>query len=126
MGKIGDITAQGAAEVTVVIKSRINKLPPDTALLDTGFSGFVLIPPSDADKLGFIEEDRSVMYLADGKRVNVLYAEGEVGVGGRVYGGLIGWLENSSDTDIIIGREVLQQARVIIDYDAMEARAPQI
>gem|GEM_PF-1996512 len=66
------------------------------------------------------------MYLADGKRVNVLYAEGEVGVGGRVYGGLIGWLENSSDTDIIIGREVLQQARVIIDYDAMEARAPQI
>jgi len=66
------------------------------------------------------------MYLADGKRADVLYAEGEVDIGRRIFSGLIGWLENSTDTDIIVGREVLQQAREIIDYDAMEVRVPQV
>lgn len=125
MTAIGHISDIGSPEAEVTIISGV-ALIKDTALLDTGFSGFVLIPPSDAEKLGLLETEQDEMYLADGKAVDIFYAKGEVEVGQKVYRGRIAWLRDSTDTDIIIGREVLKQARVIIDYDAMEVRVPQV
>jgi clan AA aspartic protease len=125
MTVVEPISSSGAPEIGVLIRYKSGELV-ERALIDTGFSGFLLLSPADAEyfELPVVVEDELI--LADGKTVTVYLSSAEVELGNCVYEGNVGWIEKSVDTDIIIGCELLKDARVIIDYDAMEVRVPQV
>ena len=118
------IPTSGTPEIKLVIRSDFGEIEAK-ALIDTGFSGFVLVPPVDAQDLQLEEEHRDPdVVLADGRNITVIYSPGEVILRDKKHSGEIGWIENSKNTDVIIGCELLKQAKLIIDYGRMEIRVP--
>jgi len=83
-------------------------------VVDTGFDGALLVPASDAQRLGLSVVARLVFELVGGARMSADVALGE-----------IEWLGQrqtvevilSQGDDALIGTEMFDSAKLIVDYD---------
>lgn len=123
MRQIGGFSSANSSQVNVIVIPGIAKAPVN-ALIDTGYSGFILIPPGEAHSLLLVSERSAKAYIANGELVTTQYSRGEVDIAGERYYGEISWIEDSIDTDVLVGCKLLDAADIIIDYDKKEIRVP--
>jgi predicted aspartyl protease len=104
-----------------------------TAIIDTGFDGFLLMPTPTGVPLGLVGRVTTEIIQADGKEKPTSAGEGLVGLGGQERQGLI--ILQDDALDILIGTELLKafgalllcgsQVVVIFDEANMMAAAGQ-
>ncbi len=123
MRQIGSYSDANSPQVEVVIAPGLSNSSVN-ALIDTGYTGFVLIPPGDARDLLLVSERSADAKIANGEEVTTQYSRGEVEIDGRSYSGEISWIEDSIDSDVLIGCKLLDAANVVIDYEKNEIRVP--
>lgn len=83
-----------------------------TAIIDTGFTGFISMPLLSAFPLGLTLRTTTEIVLADGSVQPKLLAEGSASIGDRTERGLI-ILEDSS-SEILIGMDFLRTFRLML------------
>ena len=85
------------------------------AVVDTGFSGFLLLPILNAFPIGLILDSITEITLADGSAHNKLVCRGNIHFASQTHTGLI--LIEEQETDILVGLEFLQtfQLRLTLD-----------
>ena len=102
------------------------------ALIDTGFTGFLMLPLTAALPLGLTLLGTSTYTLADGSTSTNLIAFGTVSYEGQDISGPISLENNSSCTDVLLGMDYIRQSKqmlivcevgaVLLDMgDALEA-----
>ncbi len=86
-----------------------------TAVIDTGFSGFLQMPLLSAFPVGLVLHTMMDITLADGSVQNKLVCHGNIHYSGQIHSGLV--LIEEQDADILVGIEFLQtfQLRLILD-----------
>jgi len=97
-----------------------------SAVLDTGFTGFVAIPFGEMQTLGLTISGATSVMLGDGSVVENFVAEGIITIGSQADVGTI-VLDNGS-ADILVGLDFLRQFRlglvltdtIVALYDAQE------
>ena len=123
MPTIGRFSVYNAPEVYITLVY-FNYSISVKALIDTGFTGFIIIPSKIAKELELVIDGSNEYTIADGTESSVRYSVGEVEFAGTRYTGEIGWIEESTDNDVLIGCELLDEANVVIDYEKKEIRVP--
>ena len=116
---------------TPCCKLRVSGLDQNTALeftaiIDTGFDGFLLMPTPAGVPLGLVGRVTTEIIQADGKEKPTSAGEGLVGIGGEERQGLI--ILQDDAQDILIGTELLTSfgamllygSRIVIIFDEAE------
>jgi predicted aspartyl protease len=103
----GFFDPDGNPSVAISLSGLRNSQPVNfTAIVDTGFSGFVSMPLVEAFPLGLPLVGTTGVILADGSNQTKLVAEAVAKVGERIRTGLV-ILEEAS-TDILVGMDFLR------------------
>lgn len=86
-----------------------------TAVIDTGFSGFLHMPLLSAFPVGLILHTMMDITLADGFVQNKLVCQGNIHFEGRTRSGLV--IIEEQDTDVLVGIEFLRifELRLTLD-----------
>ena len=94
--------------VVVEIADSEGQYHPVEALLDTGFTQYLTLPPDEIARLGLEYADRLPMILANGQRIEV-----------SVYEGLVKWFGESKSARVIavdglplLGMSMLENCKV--------------
>ena len=77
-----------------------------TAIIDTGFSGFVVIPLAEMIPLGLRTEGAASVMLGNGTIIDNLVARGSVTLGSQTQSGTV--LLDETSNDILIGMSFLR------------------
>jgi len=104
MTVIGSFNA-GCPVVQIAVSGPLTNPTTFTAIVDTGFSGFLLLPILEAFPVGLILRGTTVITLADGSAQTKLTCLGELHFDGNSQVGLI-IIENQT-TDILVGMDFL-------------------
>ena len=87
-------------------------------ILDTGYTGFILLPEATFDQLRLSELDikKTPALSADGREVELLGAYGTVAFSeaGILVDGLVQTCEGASE--LLVGTDALRRIRVIMDF----------
>jgi predicted aspartyl protease len=106
------------------------------ALIDTGFTGFLMLPLTAALPLGLTLYGTSTYTLADGDSSTNLIAVGTVEYEGQRTVGPISLENNVKCTDVLLGMDFIRQSKqvlvvgeavgILIDMDDLIKRAEQV
>lgn len=107
----GEVTPDKEAIIKLNVRGPSGKEQEVTAVLDTGYTEFLTLPPAIIAALGLPYQYAVPMYLADGSRVRM-----------RVYDAVVIWdgQERSlpvqeADGDILLGMSLLYGFRLLLD-----------
>ena len=84
------------------------------ALLDTGFTGFLMLPLTAALPLGLTLAGTTNYSLADGSSSNTLLAFGTIDYEGQKIFGPISLESNVNCRDILVGMEFIKQGKLML------------
>lgn len=84
------------------------------ALIDTGFTGFLMLPLTAALPLGLTLYGTSTYTLADGTQSTNLIAFGTIEYEGQKVGGPISLENNVNCTDVLLGMDFIRQAKQML------------
>ena len=101
----GTYNAAGCPTITIVSGPLGNRTPLN-AMVDTGFSGSLLIPILDAFPIGLLLRGTTRITLADGSTQTKLTCLGLVHFDGRSEAGII--IVEWENTDVLVGMEFLR------------------
>lgn len=112
----GEFSNKGELIFEISLIATNGEAIPVTALLDTGFTGWLAIDNQDADSLGwFLEDERRRMKTARGEVQFNLY-EGTVLLDGQEF--TVEVLGGDELEDILLGVPWLQTRRLLADFPA--------
>jgi clan AA aspartic protease len=118
----GSFDNRGAPTVTISISPAegVASTKQFTAVIDTGFDGFVRMPSDQAETLGLTPNTASEMENADGTVDVVALASARVTVGGDSREGLI-HLQHAVD-EVLVGLDFLRAFRKVLVLSVAENR----
>ena len=109
--KIGEVTANKEAVIKLIVLGQNGVQQEIPAILDTGYTEYLKLPPQVIATLGLPYRYSLSMYLADGNPIRV-----------RVFDGIVRWAgqERSipvqeTEGDILLGMSLLYGSRLLID-----------
>jgi predicted aspartyl protease len=114
MTVIGSFSS-GCPVVQIAVSGAFHNSTNFTAIVDTGFSGFLLLPILDAFPVGLILRGTTRITLADGSAQTKLTCLGEIHFDGESKTGLI-IIENQA-TDVLVGMDFLTKFRLQLVVD---------
>jgi predicted aspartyl protease len=115
MSVIGSFNSSGSPIIEIAVSGPVTKPTKFTAMVDTGFSGFLLLPILEAFSVGLILRGTTPITLADGSSQTKLTCLGEVHFGGDSEVGLI--IIEWQSTDVLVGMDFLRKfkGRLVVD-----------
>ena len=115
MSVIGSFNNTGSPVVEIEVSGPVTAPTKFTALVDTGFSGFLLLPLLDAFPVGLILRGTMALTLADGSNQTKLTCLGMVHFDGQKELGLI--VIEWKNTDVLVGMDFLRKfgKQLIVD-----------
>lgn len=115
MSVIGSFNNVGSPTVEIEVSGPVTQPTKFTAIVDTGFSGFLLLPLLEAFPVGLILHTTMNVTLADGKTQTKLACLGRVFFDGQDEIGVV--IIEWSSSDILVGMEFLQKFKkqLVID-----------
>ena len=103
---IGDFDDKGSPTIKIRIRGTLG-VRDYTAIIDTGFTGFVALPQVEMVRLGLATEHAAAaVMLGNGQIIYNLLASGQIIVGGQSETGPI--LLDETTNDILIGMQFLR------------------
>jgi predicted aspartyl protease len=107
MNVIGSFNKAGSPTIEIGVHGPFTQPTIFTAIVDTGFSGFLLLPLLEAFPIGLILRGTTTINLADGTNQTKLACLGSVNFDGQDKVGvvIIEWL----NTDILVGMDFLRK-----------------
>ena len=107
----GKINQRGCPTVDVEVSGAVPTIKrPINALIDTGFSGFLLLPILEAFPVGLVLHGTTNVTLADGSSHSKLTCLGFVEFGGEKEGGVI--IIEEKSTEALLGMEFLKKFKL--------------
>jgi predicted aspartyl protease len=103
----GTYNASGNPTITLEVSGPIGTKFPFTAMVDTGFSGFLLLPILNAFPIGLLLQGTMAITLADGTTQTKLTCLGNVHFDGAEQIGII--IIEWQNTDVLVGMEFLRR-----------------
>lgn len=115
MSVTGSFNSSGSPTIEISVSGPVTKPTKFTAMMDTGFSGFLLLPILEAFPVGLILRGTTPITLADGSTQTKLTCLGEVHFGGRSEVGLI--IIEWQSTEILVGMDFLRkfERKLVVD-----------
>lgn len=115
MSVIGSFNSSGSPVIEIAVSGPLTQPTKFTAMLDTGFSGFLLLPLLEAFPVGLILRGTVPITLADGSSQTKLTCLGELHFEDRAEVGLI--IIEWQSTEILIGMDFLRKfgKKLIVD-----------
>ena len=115
MSVTGSFNSSGSPVVEIAVSGPVTKPTKFTAMVDTGFSGFLLLPILEAFPVGLILRGTIPITLADGSSQTKLTCLGEIHFDGMSEVGLI--IIEWQSTDILVGMDFLRkfQRKLVVD-----------
>jgi predicted aspartyl protease len=112
---IGSFDNLGCPTIEIEVSGPVHPSKKFTAMVDTGFSGFLLLPILEAFPVGLILRGTMPIILADGSQQTKLTCLGELHFDGKSEVGLI--IIEWENTQILVGMEFLRKfrKRLIVD-----------
>lgn len=109
--RIGEVTSNKEALVKLSIFGSHGKKQEVSAVLDTGYTEYLTLPPAIIAELGLSYQYSLPMYLADGNPIRV-----------RVFDGVVHWNGQEisipvqeTDGDVLLGMSLLYGLRLYVD-----------
>jgi len=110
----------GSPIVEIEVSGPVNDPRKMTAMVDTGFSGFLLLPILEAFPVGLILSGTTSVELADGTKQNKLTCLGQIHYGGTKKVGLI--IIEWENTDILVGMDFLRKFEKTLVVDPVNGK----
>jgi predicted aspartyl protease len=110
----------GSPTVEIEVSGPVHEPRKMTAMVDTGFSGFLLLPILEAFPVGLILSGTTSIELADGSKQNKLTCLGEIHFGGMKKVGLI--IIEWENTDILVGMDFLRKFEKTLIVDPVNKK----
>lgn len=107
MSVTGSFNNLGSPIVEIGVSGPLTKANQFTALADTGFSGFLLLPILEAFPVGLILRGTTTITLADGSNQGKLVCLGQVHFDGQDQVGVI--VIEWQSTDVLVGMDFLKK-----------------
>ena len=115
---INGIFASGSPAIKISIQGLAKTPKAFTAIIDTGFTGFVQIPFVEALGLGLVLETISTFTLADGSQSSTLMCWGQINCGEKSISGLISLSHGGQD--VLLGTEWLAKTKMELRVDCLK------
>src|SRR5208337_177788 len=112
----GSFNNSGSPVIEIAVSGPVTNPTNLTAMVDTGFSGFLLLPILEAFPVGLILKGTIPITLADGSTQTKLTCLGEVHFDGESQVGLI--IIEWQSTDILVGMDFLRKFQRMLVVDA--------
>ena len=115
MSVIGSFDSSGSPIIEIEVSGPLTKPTKFIAMMDTGFSGFLLLPILEAFPVGLILRGTTPITLADGTTQTKLTCLGEVHFDGERQSGLI--IIEWQSTEILVGMDFLRKfnRKLVVD-----------
>src|ERR1700747_2984876 len=107
MSVTGSFNNLGNPVIPIAVSGPVTNPTPFAAMMDTGFSGFLLLPILQAFPVGLILQGTTPITLADGSTQNKLTCLGVVHFDGEQQVGLI--IIEWQNTDVLVGMDFLRK-----------------
>lgn len=116
MSATGSFNSSGSPTIEIAVSGPVTDPTSFTAMVDTGFSGFLLLPILEAFPVGLILRGTIPITLADGSSQTKLTCLGEIHFDGKTELGLI--IIEWQSTDILVGMDFLRKFKLKLIVDA--------
>jgi clan AA aspartic protease len=116
----GSFDDNGSPTVEIEVSGPVHDPRKITAMVDTGFSGFLLLPILEAFPVGLILSGTTSVELADGSKQNKLTCLGQIHFGGMKKIGLI--IIEWENTDILVGMDFLNKFEKTLIVDPVNKK----
>ena len=116
MSVTGSFNNSGSPVIDIAVSGPVTKPTKFTAMVDTGFSGFLLLPILEAFPVGLILRGTIPITLADGTSQTKLTCLGEIHFEGKSEIGLI--IIEWQSTDVLVGMDFLRKFKRKLVVDA--------
>ena len=103
----GSFNSAGCPTVQIEVSGPLGNRFPFTAMVDTGFSGFLLLPILEAFPIGLMLQGTLAVTLADGSSQTKLTCLGGVHFDGAEEVGIV--VIEWQNTEVLVGMEFLQR-----------------
>jgi clan AA aspartic protease len=120
MSVMGSFNDSGSPTVEIEVSGPLTNPTKFTALVDTGFSGFLLLPLLEAFPVGLILRGTMGVTLADGSNQTKLTCLGMVHFGGRKELGLV--VIEWQSTDVLVGMDFLRKFHLQMIVDPINGK----
>jgi predicted aspartyl protease len=120
MSVIGSFNNTGSPVVEIEVSGPLTAPTKFTALVDTGFSGFLLLPLLDAFPVGLILRGTMALTLADGSSQTKLTCLGTIHFDGQEQLGLV--VIEWQSTDVLVGMDFLRKFRKQLIVDPINGK----
>jgi predicted aspartyl protease len=111
----GTYNASGNPTIEIEVSGPLDTRFPFTAMVDTGFSGFLLLPILNAFPIGLLLQGTMPITLADGTTQTKLTCLGSIHFDGAEEIGII--IIEWQNTDVLVGMEFLRRFRKQLRLD---------
>ena len=103
----GSFNQSGSPVIDIEVSGPIGNRTKFTAMVDTGFSGFLLLPILSAFPIGLLLRGIIPITLADGTTDNKLACVGAIHFDGQMKVGLV--IIEWNNTDVLVGMDFLRK-----------------
>lgn len=117
---IGSFDSNGCPTIEIEVSGPVHPAKKVVAMVDTGFSGFLLLPILEAFPVGLILRGTMPIILADGSQQTKLTCLGQVTLDGKTEIGLV--IIEWENTQILAGMEFLRKFRKQLIVDPVSKR----
>lgn len=115
---VGSFDNSGSPTIEIEVSGwNVNTKRSFTAIVDTGFTGFLLLPILSAFPVGLILHTTMGITLADGSTQNKLACLGGIHFEGQSEVGVI--IVEEQNTDVLVGMEFLKSFKLKLTVDAV-------
>lgn len=115
---VGSFDNSGSPTIEIEVSGwNVNTRRSFTAIVDTGFTGFLLLPILSAFPVGLILHTTMGITLADGSTQNKLACLGGIHFEGQSEVGVI--IVEEQNTDVLVGMEFLKSFKLKLTVDAV-------
>jgi predicted aspartyl protease len=120
MSVTGSFNNAGSPVVEIEVSGPLTPPTKFTALVDTGFSGFLLLPLLDAFPVGLILRGTMALTLADGTSQTKLTCLGMIHFDGQEQLGLV--IIEWQSTDVLVGMDFLRKFKKQLAVDPINGK----
>jgi len=120
MSVIGSFNNSGSPVIEIEVSGPLTQPTKFTALVDTGFSGFLLLPLLEAFPVGLILRGTMGLTLADGSNQVKLTCLGMVHFNGQEQLGLV--IIEWKSTDVLVGMDFLRKFKKQLTVDPVHGK----
>ena len=115
MSATGSFNNSGSPVIEISVSGPVTNPTQFTAMVDTGFTGFLMLPLLQAFPVGLILNGTMPITLADGSTQTKLTCLGELHFHGESSVGLI--IIEPNSTDILVGMDFLRKFEMVLVVD---------